>query len=93
MDQWSPGRAAKNPTMTTLVGIFFSLISILGLFKGKSKRTTRKIVLITFSLFLVLGQVLFLSSMLKVESQEFVGFSILISGVILILAFQKDEAW
>ena len=79
--------------MTTLVGLFFSMISVLGLFKGKSKRTTRRIVLFTFSLFLILGQVLFMYSFLKVESQQFVGFSILISGIILILAYQKDEAW
>jgi hypothetical protein len=79
--------------MTTLVGLFFSMISVLGLFKGKSKRTTRRIVLIIFSLFLISGQVLFMYSMLKVESQQFVGFSILISGIILILAFQKDETW
>ena len=79
--------------MTSLVGLFFSMISVLGLFKGKSKSTTRRIVLIAFCLFLILGQVLFMYSKLKVESQQFVGFSILISGIILILAFQKDEAW
>jgi hypothetical protein len=79
--------------MTTLVGIFFSLISLFGLFKGKSKGVTRRIVIIAFSVFLILGQILFMYSKLKVESQQFVGFSILISGIILILAFQKDEAW
>jgi hypothetical protein len=81
--------------MTTLVGIFFSLISILGLFKGssKSKRTLRKIVIIAFSIFLILGQVLFLYRYVHLESQEFIGFSGLISGIILILAFQKDEPW
>jgi hypothetical protein len=79
--------------MTTLVGIFFSLISILGLFKGSSKRTLRRIVITAFSIFLILGQVLFLYSFLHIESQEFVGFSGLLSGVILILAFQKEEAW
>jgi hypothetical protein len=79
--------------MTTLVGLFFSLISVFGLFRGKSKSTTRRIVIIAFSIFLILVQVLFMYSMLKVESQQFVGFSILISGIILILSFQKDEAW
>lgn len=79
--------------MTTLVGLFFSLISILGLFKGSSKRHVRRVVIISISLFLILGQVLFMNSALHVESQEFIGFSGLLSGIILILAFQKDEAW
>ena len=83
-----------NPiAMTTLVGIFFSLVSLLGLFKGSSKRTLRRIVIIGFSMFLILGQVLFMYSVLHIESQEFIGFSGLVSGIILILAFQKDEAW
>ncbi|WP_188931776.1 hypothetical protein [Puia dinghuensis] len=79
--------------MTTLVGIFFSLISVFGLFKGKSKRTIRKLVLLAFSIFLIIGQILFMYSALDVESQVFIGFSGLISGIILILAFQKNEAW
>ena len=79
--------------MTTLVGIFFSLISILGFFKGSAKRAIRRIVIIAFSLFLILGQLLFMYSVLHVESQQFIGLSGLISGIILILAFQKDEAW
>lgn len=79
--------------MTTLVGIFFSLISIFGFVKGKSKSTPRKGVLIGFSLLLIIGQILFMYSYLNMESQQFVGFSGLISGVILILAFQKNEAW
>jgi hypothetical protein len=79
--------------MTTLVGLFFSLISILGLFKGSSKRAIRRFVIICTSLFLILGQILFMNSVLHVESQEFIGFSGLLSGIILILAFQKDEAW
>ena len=79
--------------MTTLVGLFFSFISILGFFKGSSKRTIRRFVLIGISLFLILGQILFMNSVLHVESQEFIGFSGLLSGIILILAFQKDEAW
>jgi hypothetical protein len=79
--------------MTTLVGLFFSFISILGLFKGSSKRTIRRFVIICTSLFLILGQILFMNSALHVESQEFIGFSGLLSGIILILAFQKNEAW
>ncbi len=79
--------------MTTLVGLFFSLISILGLFKGSSKRAVRRFVIICTSLFLILGQILFMNSVLHVESQEFIGFSGLLSGIILILAFQKNEAW
>ena len=79
--------------MTTLVGLFFSLISILGLFKGSSKSHLRRVVIISISLFLILGQILFMYSVLHIESQEFIGFSGLLSGIILILAFQKDEAW
>jgi len=79
--------------MTTLVGIFFSLISVLGFFKGKSKSSLRKLVLIGFSLFLIVGQILFMYSYLHIESQQFIGFSGLISGIILILAYQKNEAW
>ena len=79
--------------MTTIVGIFFSLISLFGLYKGKSKSSPRRLVLIGFSLFLVIGQILFMYSYLNMESQQFVGFSGLISGIILILSFQKNEAW
>ncbi|HVS95151.1 MAG TPA: hypothetical protein VHE54_01660 [Puia sp.] len=79
--------------MTTLVGIFFSLISLLGLFKGSSKRMLRRIVITAFCIFLVLGQVLFLYSMLPMESQQFIGLSGLLSGIILILSFQKEQAW
>ena len=79
--------------MTTLVGIFFSLISLLGFFKGKSKSNPRRLVLIGFSLFLITGQILFMYSYLNIESQQFIGFSGLISGIILILSFQKNEAW
>ena len=79
--------------MTTLVGIFFSLISLLGLFKGSSKRALRRIVITAFSIFLVLGQVLFIYSRLPIESQHFIGLSGLLSGIILILSFQKEEAW
>jgi hypothetical protein len=79
--------------MTTLVGVFFSFISVLGLLKGKSKRFIRKVVLIVFSLFLIVGQILFMNSILTIESQEFIAISGLLSGIILILAFQKNEAW
>ena len=79
--------------MTTLVGIFFCFISILDLLKGKSKKFIRKAVLIAFSLFLILGQILFMNSILTIESQEFIAISGLLSGIILILAFQKNEAW
>jgi hypothetical protein len=79
--------------MTTLVGIFFSMISIFGIFKGKSKKSIRKIVLIAFSLCLILAQVLFMYSVLEVGGQEFIGLSGIFGGIILILAFQKNEPW
>ncbi len=79
--------------MTTFAGLFFSFISVLGLLKGKSKPATRRIFIIAFSLFLILVQVLFLNDVLELESQVFIGVSGLLSGIILILAFQKNEAW
>ncbi|HMI61270.1 MAG TPA: hypothetical protein VK518_10185 [Puia sp.] len=79
--------------MTTLVGLFFSFISVLGLLKGKSKPAIRRIVIIAFSLFLILVQVLFMYNILQLESQEFITVSGFLSGIILILAFQKNEAW
>jgi len=79
--------------MTTLVGIFFSLISLLGLFKGKSKSQIRKLVLFGCSAFLIVGQILFMYSYLNIETQQFIGLSGLISGIILILAYQKNAAW
>jgi hypothetical protein len=79
--------------MTTLVGVFFSLISILGFLKGQSKSHLRRLVLIGFSLFLIIGQILFMYSYLNIESQKFIGFSGLLSGVILILSYQKNAAW
>jgi uncharacterized membrane protein len=88
----NPIHETKN-TMTTLVGLFFSCISVFGLLKGKSKRSIRRIVIIAFSLFLVFVQVLFMNNMLDLEGQEFIGISGLLSGIILILAFQKNEAW
>ena len=79
--------------MTTLVGLFFSFISVLGLLKVRSKRATRRIVIIAFSLFLILVQILFMNNVLKLESGEFITVSGALSGIILILAFQKNEAW
>lgn len=77
--------------MTTIAGIFFSLISLFGLFKGKSKKSLRKIVLVAFSLFLILAQLLFINNILQLEGQEFLAISGLLSGIILILAFQKND--
>lgn len=79
--------------MTTLVGLFFSLISIFGFFKGSAKRAMRRIVIIAFSICLILGQVLFMYRHIPIESQQFIGFSGLLSGIILILAFQKGDTW
>ena len=79
--------------MTTLVGIFFSLISVFGIFKGKSKKAIRKIVIIAFSLFLILAQILFMNSVLDVSGQGFIALSGILGGIILILAFQKNEPW
>jgi hypothetical protein len=79
--------------MTTLVGLFFSFISIFGFFKGSSKSRVRRVVIIGISFFLIIGQVLFMNSALPIESQQFIGLSGLLSGIILILAFQKDETW
>ena len=79
--------------MTTLVGLFFSFISLLGLLKGKSKRAMRRVVIIAFSIFLILVQILFMNNILDLGGQEFIAISALLSGIILILAFQKNEAW
>lgn len=77
--------------MTTFVGIFFSIVSILGLFKCQSKNSLRKIVLVAFSVFLIGAQILFMNSVLQVGGQEFIALSGLLSGIILILAFQKND--
>ena len=79
--------------MAIFAGLFFSFISVLGLMKGKSKRALRRIVIIAFSIFLMLVQVLFMNDVLQLESQEFITISGFLSGIILILAFQKNEAW
>lgn len=79
--------------MTTLVGLFFSLISILGFLKGKSKRAMRRLIIIAFSIFLILVQVLFMNDVLDLGGQEFIVISGFVSGIILILSFQRNEAW
>jgi hypothetical protein len=77
--------------MTTLIGIFFSLVSIFGFVKCQSKTTLKKIVLVAFCIVLVLGQLLFINSILRMAGDEFLAFSGLLSGIILILAFQKPS--
>jgi hypothetical protein len=77
--------------MATLVGIFFSSISIFGLFKCKTKTALRKIVLLAFSIVLILTQLLFMNSVLELGGQEFIFLSGILSGIILILAFQRSE--
>ena len=79
--------------MITLVGLFFSFISVLGFLMGQSKKFLRKIVLIAFSLCLVLAQVLFVYSKITMDSQDFIAISGVVGGIILILSFQRDEAW
>ena len=77
--------------MTTFVGLFFSVISVFGLFKCKSKTAIKKILLVGFSIFLILAQLLFMNDVLKMSGQEFVGLSGLLSGIILILIFQPND--
>jgi hypothetical protein len=77
--------------MATLVGIFFSSISIFGLFKCKTKTALRKLVLLAFSIVLILTQLLFMNSVLELGGQEFIFISGILSGIILILAFQRSE--
>jgi hypothetical protein len=79
--------------MITLVGLFFSFISVLGFLMGQSKKFLRKIVLIAFSLCLVLAQLLFMYSKITMDSQDFIAISGVVGGIILILSFQRDEAW
>jgi hypothetical protein len=80
-------------TMTTLVGLFFSIISVLGLVKGPSKKLLRRVVLFVFSMFLIVAQVLYMGSQLSIGSQDFIAISGLAGGIILILSFQRNEAW
>jgi hypothetical protein len=77
--------------MATIAGVFFSFISILGLLKGISKKSIKKILLFAFSFFLILVQVLFLNSLVDLGGQVFIGISGVLTGIILILAFQKNE--
>jgi len=77
--------------MTTLVGLFFSIISVFGLFKCKSKRAIKKTLLVGFSIFLILAQLLYMNDVLEMSGQEFVGLSGLLSGIILILIFQPND--
>ena len=77
--------------MATLAGLFFSSISIFGLFKCKTKTALRKIVLLAFSIVLILTQLLFMNSVLELGGQEFIFLSGILSGIILILAFQRSE--
>ena len=77
--------------MATFVGLFFSSISIFGLFKCKTKTALRKMVLLAFSIFLILTQLLFMNSVLEMGGQEFIFLSGILSGIILILAFQRSE--
>ena len=94
---WGILRPVLNPiheklhAMTTFVGLFFSIISIFGLFKCKSKRAIKKILLVGFSIFLILAQLLFMNAALEITGQEFVALSALLSGIILILIFQKND--
>jgi hypothetical protein len=80
-------------TMTTLVGLFFSFISVLGLLNGPSKKLLRRVVLFVFSMFLIVAQVLYMGGRLSVDSQDFIAISGLVGGIILILSFQRNEAW
>ena len=75
--------------MATLAGIFFSIISIFGLIRCKEKKYIKKLVLLAFSVLLILVQLLFINSILLVGGDEFVAFSGLVSGIILILATQR----
>ena len=79
--------------MTTLVGLFFTFISVLGLLMVKSKKFVRKIVLVVFSLGLVLAQALFIYDKITIESQDFIAISGIVGAIILILSFQRDTAW
>jgi hypothetical protein len=75
--------------MITFAGIFFFLISIFGFVKCQSKTVIKKIVLVAFCVVLILGQILFMGSVLEMDGSQFLGFSGLMGGIILILALQK----
>lgn len=77
--------------MAILVGLFFSAISIFGLFKCRAKQALQKIVLLAFSIFLILTQLLFMNSVVEIGGQEFIFISGIVSGIILILSFRRNE--
>ncbi|HEY4208557.1 MAG TPA: hypothetical protein VGM31_17145 [Puia sp.] len=77
--------------MATIVGLFFSAISIIGLFKCRGKQALQRIVLLAFSIFLILTQLLFINSVVEIGGQEFIFISGILSGIILILSFQRNE--
>ncbi len=77
--------------MATLAGLFFSSISVFGLFKCKRKTALRRLVLLAFSIFLIIMQLLFMNSVVEMGGQDFIFLSGILSGIILILAFQRNE--
>ena len=79
--------------MTTLIGLFFSLIAVLGFLMGRSKKFLRKVVLIVASFLLVFGQLLFVYDKITVDGHDFVVVSGVVGAIILILSFQRNEAW
>jgi len=79
--------------MTILVGLFFILISLMGLLMGQSKKFIRKVVIIVASLGLTLAQVLFMNNKIAMEGQDFVAISGMVGAVILILGLQRNTAW
>ena len=88
----SPARTCeKTNLMAILVGLFFSAISIFGLVKCRSKQALQKIVLLAFSIFLILSQLLFMNSVVEIPGPEFIFISGILSGIILILSFQRNE--
>lgn len=47
--------------------------------------------MVAFSIFLIGAQMLFMNDILEVSGQEFIALSGLLSGIILILVFQKND--
>lgn len=79
--------------MTTLVGLFFLLIALIGLLMGQSKKPIRKVVLVFASLGLAMAQLLFMNDRIAMEGQDFVAVSGIVGSVILILGLQRNTAW
>ncbi len=75
--------------MTTLAGLFFSLISFFGLANCKMKKPKRKTALIAISAMLMLIQILFINAILHIGPDTFIAFSGLLSGIIFVMTFQK----